>query len=327
MSPICPFCARTARSKEHVWPKWLRQYPAYRAMNAGRSGQRFASTEHVRGAGEPGASSSTKHVADFLPHVTADVCKSCNNGWMSAMEEKVRRYLDPAMRGRAVRPLGAETQQLLATWFSKCVYCYAAALYSDENRVWSTTDYQSLRLMQTPAATATIWVGLSDGSRRDIVLSLTPVHLVPLTTAAASQLNERPALASAWMSANRVVFFGTWMLPEMVAAGEPARFGGAEVDAMVRIWPTSDLKTFPPEPVPESAVLTLINRLADLRDEGGVPVESLSEVELEAVKDEIRAQTPHLRDEAAYALAQRRLLTRPEADVIEGETSAWPARP
>lgn len=311
---MCPFCGEAARSKEHVWPKWLRQYPAYRLMNAGRSGERFASTEYRGGGSEsPSSSSSTKHVADFLPHVTADVCARCNNGWMSSMESQVRRFLDGVMRGLTGRFLREDAQRLLAAWFSKCVYCYAAALFSDENRVWSLTDYEALRLQQTAAPTATIWMGVSDGLRRDIVLSLTPVHLVPLTAAAASRLEDRPALASAWLSANGVVFYGIWMLPEMVAAGEPLRFGGAEVDTMVRIWPPTDPKPFPSEPVPDAAVVTLIDRLADLRDEGGVPVETLSETELEAVKATMRAGLPGLRDEAAYAIAQRRLLTRPEA--------------
>jgi hypothetical protein len=37
---------------DHVWPKWLRQYPAYAGMGAGYTGQRFERVERVLVQGE-----------------------------------------------------------------------------------------------------------------------------------------------------------------------------------------------------------------------------------------------------------------------------------
>jgi hypothetical protein len=90
----CPFCERSARTKEHVWPKWLRKYPAYESMSEGHPGQRFERTEHRLTRDTDNrhreVTASKRHVAEFLPHVQVDVCSNCNNGWMASMEIAVR---------------------------------------------------------------------------------------------------------------------------------------------------------------------------------------------------------------------------------------------
>jgi hypothetical protein len=95
----CPFCGNAARTKEHVWPRWLRKYGAYQVMSEGRSGQRFERSEYVlQRDGENRLRevvTEQRHVAEFLPDVRVDVCSNCNNGWMAAMEIAVRDLLDP----------------------------------------------------------------------------------------------------------------------------------------------------------------------------------------------------------------------------------------
>jgi hypothetical protein len=70
----CPFCGNAARTKEQVWPRWLRRYGAYQVMSEGRSRQRFERSVYVlqrdsdNQLGE--VVTDQRHVAEFLP----DVC-------------------------------------------------------------------------------------------------------------------------------------------------------------------------------------------------------------------------------------------------------------
>jgi hypothetical protein len=212
---------------------------------------------------------------------------------MAAMEIKVRDLLDPVMRTDAIvgSVLSAEDQTLLAAWFCKCAYAYAAT-YSEENRAWSSQDYSDLRMSLEPPSTATIWAGKSVSLLADIVLSVTPVFLTLLAPGADRSIEARPAMASAWLSANSVVFYGLWMPPEMVAEGAPARLAGAEISSMLRVWPTSDATAWPTSYVSDSDALSLIDRLASIRDSIGIPLDSLTGQEIEEVKAEMQKVGP-----------------------------------
>jgi hypothetical protein len=138
---------QAARTKEHVWPRWLRKYGAYQVMSEGRSGQRFERSEYVLQRDSVNrvreVVTDRRHVAEFLPDVRVDVCSNCNNGWMAAMEIAVRDLLDPVMRSDGTdvtARLEPEDQVLLATWMSKCVYAYSADL-TPQNRPWSESEY------------------------------------------------------------------------------------------------------------------------------------------------------------------------------------------
>jgi hypothetical protein len=305
----CPFCGRSARSKEHVWPRWLRRYPAYRAMNHGRSGERFERTEYIQARM---ASRSKRFIAEFLPDVQADVCSTCNNGWMSAMEIKVCDLLDPVMRTDAIvgSVLSVEDQTLLAAWFCKCAYAHAAT-YSDENRAWSSQDYRGLRETLQPPPTATVWVGKNVGLLADIALSVTPVFLTPLAPGADRSIEARPAQASAWLSANSVVFYGLWMPPEMVAKGAPASLAGDEVGSMLKIWPPSEATAWPTGYVSDSDAVSLIDRLASIRDRTGIQIDSLTGEEVEAVKAEMLRVAAAEGLNPPYAILNRLIATRP----------------
>lgn len=316
----CPFCDATARSKEHVWPKWLRKYPAYQAMTVGRSGERFARTEYLRGNASP----SKKHVAEYLPNVQADVCNRCNNGWMSAMEVRVRDLLHPVMSSEsATIDLDETAQSLLAAWFSKCVYCYAAAVFSDPNRPWASDDYTALRETQQPAANGTIWAGVSSGQYADIVLSLTPIFLTPLAIDADPLPGDRPTMASAWLSANGAAFFGLWMPASLVIDGLPARLVGDDTSLM-RIWPPSPATSWPQGLVSDEEAADLVNLLATIRDMVGIPVDILTPDEVDSRKSEMRDQAAAQGRIPRYAMVQRVLAKRPENMILEGEMSPWP---
>jgi hypothetical protein len=153
----CPFCGRTGqRSKEHVWPQWLRRYPAFAEMNQGYTGQRSEWTEYILEQGLDEryleVPASSRHVADFLPHVQVSVCRHCNSGWMSRMEIAVEDIRDPMISGEEA-VLGPDEQTLLAAWVSKCAYGYISET-KPENLPFSTEEYRALMTEKRPAGRA-----------------------------------------------------------------------------------------------------------------------------------------------------------------------------
>ena len=57
------------------------------------------------------------------------VCKSCNNTWMSVVENRVKEFLGPMIVRHEKTNLSLEQQQLLATWAVKTAYLVELAFH------------------------------------------------------------------------------------------------------------------------------------------------------------------------------------------------------
>lgn len=114
---VCVFCGRRATSREHVWPKWLREH-----ITADRKEVLFA-------AG--GLSHRHGHRIDLYSWQDQDIelqvggiCRSpkgksggCNDGWMEELESATRPVLAPLVSGeKSDDSLSAAEQGLLARW-------------------------------------------------------------------------------------------------------------------------------------------------------------------------------------------------------------------
>jgi hypothetical protein len=98
-------------SREHIWGDWLKHHVAVNlpkhslgTLIVNAPGTRYVSTVHIR-AGDP--LRSRLHV----------VCETCNNTWLSAIQETAKPVLIPMFDGKTC-VLGHEKQQRLATWIS-----------------------------------------------------------------------------------------------------------------------------------------------------------------------------------------------------------------
>lgn len=106
--PFCWFCtvSNGRKSREHIFPRWL-------------SAHHDARTEIVtpaRFSGMSGEELSRRPAKPLSAFVCGDVCTTCNNGWMSQVEERVRPILTSSKRtGR----LSADDALALAHWFTK----------------------------------------------------------------------------------------------------------------------------------------------------------------------------------------------------------------
>jgi hypothetical protein len=118
-------------------------------------------------------------------------------------------------------------------------------------------------------------------------------------------------MASAWLSANSVVFCGLWMPPEMVADGAPTRLAGDEVGSMLRVWPPSQATVWPTGYFSDFDALSLIELLAGMRDSIGIPIDQLTAEEVEEVKAEMRRIAAAEGRNPTYAILNRVIATRP----------------
>lgn len=112
----CIFCGGFGLTKEHVLPDWLRAiFP------------RLPTDTHTLGAIDwvalptvglvplPSHSSAQGQVGSKKVKV---VCKSCNNGWMSRLEETAKPLVEELLHGHH-QTLREIDQRLLATWITK----------------------------------------------------------------------------------------------------------------------------------------------------------------------------------------------------------------
>src|SRR6185369_10157223 len=87
----CLFCTNplTERAREHVIPQWLIDYLGVRDEDLL---QGIAQTQ------DGALLKQRTHVAQTF--VEGRVCKECNNGWMSSLENQVRSLLTDLMSGQ-----------------------------------------------------------------------------------------------------------------------------------------------------------------------------------------------------------------------------------
>ena len=119
----CIFCGQAGVTKEHLLPNWLRHDFPRSSLSTHTQGfvrweerQKIVTTKKLQGH------SGTKKLRV--------VCRSCNNGWMSHLEEAIKPTLLRLIRGEEFE-LSAPIRQMLALWASKTV-CVAERLNASQ---------------------------------------------------------------------------------------------------------------------------------------------------------------------------------------------------
>lgn len=103
MANLCMFCPDPVNSKEHVWPLWIHERKDFGPLN------------FKRGDG----------VVTVIPDpkVTARVvCKTCNNGWMSAKLEEPNIPIISCMMQDITITLDRQQQTHVAHWCQKMAF-------------------------------------------------------------------------------------------------------------------------------------------------------------------------------------------------------------
>ena len=105
MARACIFCGGTKMSKQHIWPAWAARMlnevgPWRHVTQIERDGERLEPRSWLR---------------DPFEETTKAVCRACNNGWMSALEDRAKPHLEAMLRLQT-QELHPEGQRTLAAW-------------------------------------------------------------------------------------------------------------------------------------------------------------------------------------------------------------------
>lgn len=105
MPRTCTFCGGVGITKEHIWPKWSQSYLSEKRP-----------VPHVQQTVQDGRDDEERTwLQRSLDMKVGTVCGSCNNGWMSNLENTVKPFFIGAFEGRG-RELHRALQRDLAAW-------------------------------------------------------------------------------------------------------------------------------------------------------------------------------------------------------------------
>ncbi len=145
---FCIFCGGSRLSREHIWPDWLRNYVP-RDM-----------TSHTQGhavIGKLGTTTKAKTLSgDPRSRRLRVVCESCNNGWMSQLQERIKPILVPLLKGESVR-LRRSAQIALATWST--MFAMVAEYVFPDSVVSPPRELRLFKDNQHPLDNWQFWIG------------------------------------------------------------------------------------------------------------------------------------------------------------------------
>lgn len=166
---LCAFCGVTLTNKnisrEHLWGDWLRDYVP----------RTFVRTEHMGTirmvvVHEDGRTVSLEQVVRGKldrpgdPHAQRlrIVCRTCNNGWMSVIQEQAKAHLVPYTRWEWPS-LSPESIEPISAW--ACLFTMVLEFAHIDTM--ATTPEQRRALMQTgrPPDDWVVWAGRFKGTR------------------------------------------------------------------------------------------------------------------------------------------------------------------
>jgi hypothetical protein len=99
MPPHCLFCNNPAGSKEHLWAAWIHKRKDFGPLKVSIGG-------------------SQQQIRNDPEQKVDTVCADCNNGWMSALENKNKPTIACMFEDLTI-PLDAQQQTLLSNWAVK----------------------------------------------------------------------------------------------------------------------------------------------------------------------------------------------------------------
>ena len=110
MAKPCIFCGCVGRmTKEHIWPRWFGK------LLVKKSGASYVADSFVgEGKGPVSRSSNTERQGDLTTMKFRVVCKSCNSGWMSDLEQKAKPIILSQFGNPS--PLSREEATILSKW-------------------------------------------------------------------------------------------------------------------------------------------------------------------------------------------------------------------
>jgi hypothetical protein len=150
MTKQCIFCGKRVNSDEHVWPQWLLEL-----MKKWSAGNMRLQASRLNKHGKV-----VYWEVEDPAIVVKNVCRTCNNGWMSDLEGEVKPILIPMIHGAATA-LNVRQQLIVALWLIKCDMVLDSMTSIDA--FYDQSDRSHFREHLVPPEYATWWLGHYSG--------------------------------------------------------------------------------------------------------------------------------------------------------------------
>jgi hypothetical protein len=150
---FCAFCGGADASDEHVFPKWVSE-----ELN------KLAPMEMTTDYGKRSVRSLD---------MTARICSTCNNRWLSVLENDVRTVLAPLIRGHE-RTLTVDEQRRLAAWATKTALMLDLASGA---AVIPSGFYYEFRQLRMPLPSHLVWLGAYLGNKKAVWAERRGLHV------------------------------------------------------------------------------------------------------------------------------------------------------
>jgi len=233
------FCGSTTAkiTREHLAPKWISDlFP-----DAG-----IGTSEILRRDG----SMTTYNIEVFSQTVRAP-CQGCNNGWMSVLEERVKRLLGPMIRHGQATKLRPPAQALIATWAIKTAFMYEY-LHPAE-RVVPDSEYHRFYKIKQPPDDYRVWLAhrtiYTDHTGRELLMASREQHVTNLNATNEASKQEIEAWLASGGSVFRITFTIGRLVFQIFGHSLPGRFNvevAPNVKVVQLIWPVNGNVTWPP---------------------------------------------------------------------------------
>jgi hypothetical protein len=154
----CIFCGGSGLSKQHIWPNWFRNI----INRDSKSHTQQTVSYKYRKSGVYATPGSRQKQGDLWSRKIRNVCATCNNGWMSVIENGVKPLLTNLIAGR-ISVITEKEQSDFAAWVTLLAIM---AEYTDiKSAGISSEDRQFLYNFKKCPPKWHIWIGSYDGVR------------------------------------------------------------------------------------------------------------------------------------------------------------------
>jgi hypothetical protein len=241
--PVCVFCRRkhSATSEEDVFARWIAR--EYRA---------------VKGLGwEVTSSNPNKPVirvggrAGKLGLVSRKPCSTCNNGWMSVLENRVKYMIAPMLKGVSLSLL-TSAQLDIAKWAVKTAIMHELLQEPGERRYFKPHDRQSLYRDGIIPPDTNIYlaryIGQDHAGLGYAGIETKPYHLSIVLNNNSTHLPKVDGYSLTFRIDQFALQIFSFRRPkELDGRGQIAmRVNGNWSEAVVEIWPITGNRTWPP---------------------------------------------------------------------------------
>jgi hypothetical protein len=152
----CIFCGGSPLSKEHIWADWLQDYIPRTFTKTAHNVSIVAESQSEKFKGK------VNRPGDPHSQRLRVVCESCNNGWMSDIQNRVKENLSKLVLGQPA-DFSPGARLLLANWAVMFTYIWEQA----EPKLITSSQEERRSFMNglAPPPGWAVWIGSYSGSK------------------------------------------------------------------------------------------------------------------------------------------------------------------